>query len=204
MNIILLRENEMKKFIILALLLVVIVSGTFALDKNIGFGFGGNYAETKGTIDVFYSDADWTMTRSGAYIFMFFGISRFIELNLGYIQKWPDDIKIDGQSYNASELESTGALQAGIYGKFPITLGSRFVLFPTAGLDFEFTLDNSEEWWHELWLRGGVGADFFLGKKLFLRAHLLGGYAFPFGGDSELGVKSSWGFQAKLGIGWML
>ena len=189
----------MKKFIFLVLLLTVVVSGTFALDKNIGFGPGMNFAKTKGN----FQNADWTMNRVGMGGFIFFGISRFIELNLGFLGKFPDAMEVNGQSMSTYGVDSTFALQAGIYGKIPITLGSRFVFFPTAGADFEFTLGEND-WWHELWLRAGLGADIFLSRKFFIRAHALGGFAFPFGGEEGLGLKSSAGFMGKLGFGWML
>ena len=181
-------------------------TAAFTLDNNFGFGLGGNWADTKGTIS--YSGShDWSLTRYGGYAFIFFGLSRFFELNLGYIQKFPQEMQIEGSSVNVADIVNTDALQLGLYGKFPITLGSKFVIFPTLGADFEYTIgligDNSDDWWHDLWLRGGVGMDFFLGEKLFLRTHLLGGYAIPFGGKERLGLSHSWGALAKVGIGWM-
>lgn len=190
----------MKKFLALALFLALVTSsGVFALDNNFGFGFGGNWATASGND----GRADWSMDRYGGYAFLFFGISRFIELNLGYMEKFPQGITYAGSYYGAGGYdENSGALQLGIYGKYPIPLGSRFVFFPTAGADFEFSL--GDDWWHDLWLRGGVGMDIFLGERFFLRTHLLAGYALPIGGiKDEMGVESSWGAQIKFGIGWM-
>ena len=196
----------MKKFFALVLFLVVMSTVAFAMDNNFGFGLGANWADTSGTIN-YYGSHDWSIARYGGYGFIFFGISRFIELNLGYIQKFPQEMQVEGYSVSTNDLDITDALQFGIYGKFPIPLGSRFVIFPTLGADLEYTLGllggNAEDWWHEIWLRGGVGMDFFLGEKLFLRAHFLGGYAIPFGGDEDLGLSHSLGAQVKLGLGWM-
>jgi hypothetical protein len=195
----------MKKVFALVLFLVVMSTVAFAMDNNIGFGIGGNFASTNGsTFHMF----DYTMNRYGAYAFVFLGISRFFEINLGYMEKFPDGIEYAWGNEDApGEIENFGALQLGLYGKYPIPLGSKFVFFPTIGADFEYSLDDSSEsyWklWNELWLRAGIGFDFFLGQKFFLRTHLLAGYAFPLGGDPDWGVKSAWGGQVKLGLGWM-
>ena len=192
----------MKRIIVLALFLVVLASGVFALDNNWGFGGGYNYSTTTGNMYGY----DWSMDRYGFNAFLFFGISRFIELNVGYVQKVPEGIWVDGYySSVAGQVEDAGALQAGIYGKIPIPLGTRFVFFPTLGADFEFTLfsDGQSEWWHDLWLRAGVGLDFFITEKFFLRWHALGGYAFSFGGDPDLNAQNGFGLLTKLGIGWM-
>jgi hypothetical protein len=199
-------EKGMKKLFVLVFFLLVISTAVFALDNNFGFGLGANWADTSGTIS-YYGSHDWSVSRYGGYAFLFFGITRFIELNLGYIQKFPQEMQVEGSSVGITDLDSTDALQFGLYGKFPIPLGNRFVIFPTLGADFEYTLGliggDSDEWWHDLWLRGGVGMDFFLGEKLFLRAHFLGGYAIPFGGEERLGLDHSLGAQVKLGLGWM-
>ena len=186
----------MKKFLVLGLLLVVLASGAYSLDRNFGFGLGGNYSNSNGKAGGY----SWNMDRSGVYLFGFFGISQFIELNLGIIEKYVDELSIGGQKTGFGGELST-ALQLGIYGKWPFPLGTNFVFFPTAGVDFEFSLD--EDWWNEFWFRGGVGMDFFPGQKFFIRAHLLFGYGLPFGGDEDLGVKDSIGAQIKLGVGWM-
>jgi len=200
----------MRKYIVLALLLLVMASGAFALDSNIGLGAGFNYASTYGTFDDYGYSEDWEMLRSGVYFFAFYGFNRFFEVNLGIMLKQPQDIIVEGESYGDAVLDDAIALQFGIYGKYPFPLGSRFVLFPTLGVDFELSFSNGSDidymvdWWHDLWLRGGIGMDVFITERLFLRGHLLYGAALAIGGDPELGTSWSQGFLGKLGVGWML
>ena len=181
----------MKKFIALALLLFVIATGAFAMDRNFGFGVGYNM----GTADNDYYNDDFYY--AGIYLFGFFGINRFIELNLGLIEKWY-------YQYDYFDYSMTGmtALQLGIYGKYPFSLGSNFVLFPTAGVDFEFDVFDGDLW-HEFCIRGGLGMDLFLSERFFLRGHLLYGFGFPISDSSWYQIGSSSGFQAKLGLGRM-
>jgi hypothetical protein len=192
----------MKKFIVLVLLLAIVASGAFALDRNWGFGMGIYSSTTHGTI----ANQDWEIARLGTPMFLFFGLNRFMELNLGMTFKYPYYFEVNGREVDAWDLGSTFALQAGLYGKWPIPLGRRFVFFPTVGADFEFSfLDEYEgmEWWHDLWLRAGAGMDFFLGQRFFLRSHLLFGVGIPFGGEEGIGLSYSTGFKMKFGLGWM-
>jgi hypothetical protein len=201
----------MKKLIVLALFLTIAVSGAFAQDKAFGGGILYNNTSTSGSDDYGY---DWTMSRNGFGAFAFFGLGRFWEFNLGFLYKNPSEIKVkyEGESYTmkGSEiaLEGAGALQLGIYFKYPIPLSDMFVFFPTAGFDFEFSLSSEEyngwEWWHDLWLRAGLGLDVFFTEKIFLRSHLIYGAAIPVGGPSDLGLSFGHGLLIKLGLGWML
>ena len=202
----------MKKAIILFLCLVVMGTGLFALDKAAGFGLLYNYSTTLGSFTDYDGLNEWKLTRNGFGFFGFFGFNQYTELNLGLLYKNPDTVSLTygGNTYKESAsdwLESTLALQLGLYFKWPIPLGSRFVLFPTLGADFEFTLGGSSDeywtWWHDLWLRGGLGMDIFLTDSMFLRGHLIYGAALPLGGDSEVGLDFSHGLLVKFGLGWM-
>ena len=55
------------------------------------------------------------------------------------------------------------------------------------------------QWWDDIWLRAGLGADFFISDRLFVRGHLIYGVGLPvFGaGDEEL----THGLLVKLGVG---
>ena len=200
----------MKRSILFALCLVVLASGVFALDRAIGGGILYNNTSTSGKDSYDYK---WTMTRNGFGAFAFFGISQFWELNLGFLYKDPSSLGVASseysETYSASDmdLEGTGALQLGIYGKYPIPLSSMFVFFPTGGLDIEISTSNETwggwKWWHDLWLRAGVGLDMFFTEKMFLRGHLIYGAAIPFGGEESLGLKFGHGLLLKVGLGWM-
>jgi hypothetical protein len=106
-------------------------------------------------------------------------------------------------------IESTTALQIGIYGKYPIVMSDALVIFPTAGIDYEFTIGGNIDaatgwkWWDDLWIRAGIGADYFLNEAMFLRGHVIYGAAIPVGGDGFLGLKTGHGLLIKVGLGWM-
>jgi hypothetical protein len=220
----------MKKLVVLAVCLMVVASGTFALDKAVGGGFLFNASFTNGNASETYSytyydyyngivteydtyNYDWTMSRTGFGAFGFFGLGRFLELNLGFLYKNPNKLKIteDGETYtlNKSEMDikSSAALQFGLYGKYPVPISDTFVFFPTIGADFELSLNSEEwygwKWWHDLWIRGGVGLDIFFTERLFLRTHAIYGVAIPVGGNDDLGLKFGHGLLVKAGIGWM-
>jgi len=200
----------MKKFIALALFLILITSGAFAMDKAIGGGLLFNHSKTSGTFkNLLYAGDkwDWTMSRNGFGGFAFFGLGRFIELNFGIMYKNPQELSLES-SYGSGTrkakdagLEGTSALQFGVYFKYPFVLTDRFVLFPTAGIDYELTL-STDDWWDDLWLRLGAGVDFFLGERVFLRGHFIYGVGVPIGED-YLNLKITHGLLIKVGIGFM-
>ncbi|MDR0455982.1 MAG: hypothetical protein LBH20_04780 [Treponema sp.] len=159
----------MKRLVMLALCLLVLVSGAFALDKAVGGG------------TLFHNIEDnW-----GPGVFVFFGIGQFVELNAGV-------------SFYTFGDESFTSFQGGIYGKYPIPLSDMFVFFPTAGLDIEYASigGNSDIL---LWGRGGLGLDIFFSERLFLRTHVIAGYAYDLTYDA-----SGFGMLIKVGLGWML
>jgi hypothetical protein len=205
----------MKRIVLCALCMAVLASGAYALDKTFGGGILYNNATTNGSTSNTYDGDpdDWTMTRNGFGGFVFFGVSPFVEFNLGYMYKNPSEIteKYHGQTYTVTGsdiyLEGTGALQFGIYLKYPIPIGSAFVFFPTGGVDFEFSMSSEEyngwEWWHDLWLRAGIGLDVFFSDSLFLRSHFIYGAAVPVGGSEDLGLQFGHGLLIKIGLGFM-
>ena len=220
----------MKKFAVLALCLMVTVSGVFAMDKAFGGGllfnagstiFSQSYSEYDYYYGNIYVSNDYELSRNGFGAFAFFGISQFWELNLGLLVKTPDTMKVsytyedDYEQISGSDsakvsdyLDSVAALQLGLYFKYPIPINDSFVFFPTGGIDLELTLggDSDWDWWSDFWFRVGVGVDYFINEKMFLRGHLIYGLAVPFGGfideyaDSAIGH----GLLIKFGIGLML
>jgi len=201
----------MKKLVVLAVCLMVVASGAFSLDKAAGGGLLFNASSTSGE-DVY--DEKWTMTRTGFGAFGFFGLGRFFELNLGLLYKNPNELKVtyEGQTYTFTDsdinIDPSAALQFGLYGKYPIPISDMFVFFPTGGIDFEISLNDEEwengwKWWHDLWLRAGVGLDVFFTERMFLRTHAIYGVAIPVGGNDEIGIKIGHGFLLKVGLGWM-
>jgi len=196
------------------------------MDKAAGFGVLFNTGSTSGQIDYvdygvdYYGNsgktsrtADWTMKRAGYGGFAFFGLGQNWELNLGFLYKNPTSLKLtmdkESETLTGSDLalEAAGALQFGLYWKYPIVVSETLVFFPTLGTDFELSLstDNYEGWvwWDDIWVRAGIGMDFFFSESTFLRTHLIYGAAFPVGGDSDLGLTFGHGLLLKAGIGFM-
>ena len=211
----------MKRFFVLMLFLVVMSTAAFALDNNFGFGALYNNATTYGhTKDQWWEDhyfnSDWFVQRNGFGAFIFLGLNRFFELNLGLLYKDPYNMREeydDGDEPWEGDPEnwsSVFAVQAGLYFKFPVTISDKFTIFPTIGVDGELSLYSLERgtflpegWWHDIWFRGGVGLDFFFTDTVFLRTHLIYGVGLPIGGLEDDNLTLSHGLLVKLGIGWM-
>ena len=217
----------MKKFVVLALCLVIFTTGAFAMDRAVGggimFNSGSTLGQYKESEPGFSYTEDWTLTRTGFGAFAFFGLGRFWEFNLAFMYKNPQTFSYEstytymgvtetekGTETNLDNwLEGTGALQLGVYFKYPIPLSNMFVFFPTGGVDLEISTNTDKgtqgfSWWHDLWIRGGLGLDVFFTEKLFLRTHLIYGAAIPIGGETEMGLRFGHGFLFKAGIGFML
>ena len=179
----------MKRIIILVLLLLVMAFGAFAIDKAIGLGGMYNHSFTIGLQEYEDDDywKDWLLTRNGYGGFIFFGLGRYVELNAGFLYKNPltySEKYPDGDTWGEDVKgywEPTLALQGGVYFKLPLTISDIFVFFPTVGADFEYTIVTEDVWWHDIWLRGGVGLDTFFTQRLFLRVHVIYGAALPIG-----------------------
>jgi len=211
----------MKRTIVIGLCLLVLASTGFAMDKAVGGGllFGKTFSSGQAKDSDSGTTTDWKMDRTSFGGFAFFGLSQYLEFNLGLLYKSIGSITVGSQTVSGSEVEdmgikSTTAIQVGIYGKYPFVLSDKLVLFPTAGIDYEHTLggNNSDvedgwKWWSDLWIRGGVGADFFFTNALFLRGHLIYGASIPVGGDKAtndyLGHKVGHGLLVKVGLGFM-
>ena len=221
----------MKKIIAAALLLLFIGTGAFAMDWAVGGGVLFNMAWTNGlnegteyywTGSSYVYDFDWkddfTFSRYGFGGFAFLGLGRYFELNLGFLYKkvnkktatwtesyygvdyYTEDYEIDADDLNIP-VDVPLALQAGVYFKYPFVVSDMLVVFPTAGVDFEYSFDD---WWFsDLWFRGGVGLDFFFTERIFLRTHFIYGAAIPIGDETWDNLSVTHGLLIKAGVGFM-
>jgi hypothetical protein len=182
----------MKKITIITLCLLALGTTVSAYDMSVGFG--GVYGIVKDRWD-FDDGTNNVFTRNQYGGFAFFG-TRFTEFNFSVRLSANDFIKMDGTPGS----DTTLMLSVGGYGKIPIPLGTRVVLFPTIGVEF----DNVDEYIY-LWGRGGIGLDFFFTERFFLRAQGLYGYGIniPVSRDDETEVTPGHGPFFKLGFGWM-
>jgi hypothetical protein len=106
----------MKNIIMLALCMVVLASGAFALDRAIGGGA------------LYHNIED----NFGPGVFGFLGIGQFCELNVGL------------SLYYFGDEEIFTSFQGGVYGKYPIPVSDVFVFFPAAGVDIEYFTYSGE------------------------------------------------------------
>jgi hypothetical protein len=187
----------MKKIVILTLLLLALGTTVFAYDLSVGFG--GVFGIVNDIWDG-YEYFEYNRNQFGG--FAFFG-TRYTEFNFSL-------------RYSQNEWEvgsdQTLMLSVGAYGKFPIPLGTAFVIFPTIGVDFD-----AVDYFTYLWLRGGLGVDVFFSERFFLRGQALYGYGIEpflmFSKTAGLDYESySGGYEKvtpghgpffKLGLGWM-
>jgi hypothetical protein len=164
----------MKKFIVLVLCLLVLGTSAFAMDMAAGGG---------GLVWHAFAEGE-SLTAFGA--FGFFGLGRYVELNAAVLHLSADAVSVTG-------------IAAGAYGKYPISLSDNVVVFPTAGLDVETYFSESSI--TAVWLRGGMGIDYFFTDRVFLRGHLIYGVYLANNIGAE-GTKPH-GILAKVGVGYM-
>ena len=191
----------MKKITIITFCLLALGSTIFAYDLSVGFGAVYGIVKDRWDLD---DGTNNVFTRNQYGGFAFFG-TRYTEFNFSVRYSANDFIRMDGTPDN----DSTLMLNVGAYGKFPIPLGTMFVLFPTIGVDFD-----AVEGFTYLWFRGGIGLDVFFTERFFLRGQALYGYGiepfFLLSKATGLNYNDDWekvtpghGPFFKLGIGWM-
>ena len=181
----------MKRFIVLFVLLTFAASGAFAMEKTAGFS---------GVFDASFAGGDgWSVNRTSLGIIGFFGLSKYFEANLGFLINTSADGKSNGYSYSATK---TNRFLIGLYFKYPFVISDKFVVFPTAGVDFQYWIDNDSSTIHYIWPRAGAGVDYFLNQRMFLRGQFIYGVGIPVTGDSSH-INYVHGPQIKIGLGWM-
>jgi len=136
----------------------------------------------------------------------FFADARFVELSVGFFGGARDvhaswNLPV-GQGSGRLYEDSFFAFNLSLLGKFPIDLGRRgnVSIFPLLGiglnvlggseLDDDSGFPNELERWEAndltVRIKFGVGGDFNLGQRLFLRTNLLGFYRLPTSQERDL------------------
>ena len=192
----------MRKIMLMALCFLVLGSTAFALDMVIGGG--GLYGWTLEQYDHYdenHSLTDHQDNNASVYGgFVFFGLSRYMEASISVVlennaREWRSE---PGEIYE----DSGSKVGISLYLKYPLTLGSNFVFFPTAGADLQNNYGGLD-----LWFRGGLGVDIFFGQSVFLRAQAIYGVGFMqiYKGALAEGTTAlpAHGPLFKLGFGWM-
>jgi len=179
----------MKKKVVLVLLMATLLAGgVFAQEKFFSAGAGISLTPTFGSWEMLGT----TIDKSG----FDFGINAFFdakyaELNVGIlfgIQK----LDIPGSSREMN----TATLTLGLIGKYPFSIGDKFVIFPFVGLDYSINLSAKQdgddvyddasdraEYFNNLSLLLGVGFDYNLTEAIYLR--LKAGYGIVFNTKTE-------------------
>ena len=195
-----LKEFDMQKKIVLALLMTALLAGWAFAQSNFSVGggiiLGPTFGESK---NPFESRKD---SGSDFGINAFFD-ARYVEVNLGLLfnsTKQEDDDKSMDSTY----------LTLGVLGKYPFSLSDKVALFPFVGLDLalglgmkydgkeaEFDADHTmANYMNRLQLLFGVGLDFNLTEALFLRGEA--GYAIVFNSTDEANTIKEYGSDVTI------
>jgi hypothetical protein len=162
----------MKKKIIVLALCLTILGGTaaFGMDKAVGGGVAWRSIEDL----------------SGFGVSAFFGLGRFAEISAGFSR-----YEIDFGEWGSIDFIT---VQAGLYFKYPFPVSDKIVLFPTAGVEFEYDIEYEDTL---VWFFGGAGLDFFLTDTMFLRGHVVLGQGMY---DGEFFDALGTSFRLALGV----
>jgi hypothetical protein len=186
----------MKKITFLALCLFILGSTAFAYDLAVGAGGVYGYMD-----DVFHyksSRDEMSFHRNQFGGFAFFG-TKYTEFNFTVRMsknEW------EYWEYDTDETEFGGedllVLSVGGYAKYPFSLGTQIIVFPTIGADFDAVEGNLY-----LWFRAGLGLDLFFTERFFLRGQALYGYGLIFIEPENKTITPGHCPLFKVGFGWM-
>jgi hypothetical protein len=178
-----LRRNTMKKCISVLVLSALVAGGAFAVDLAIG---GGLLTDISGNNGIKGSDGGYDFY--DGYRCTSFGVQGFfdityVELGLYYAYgSMTRVVTVNGvkDPYGSRDAGSVGQFGFSLLGKYPIEVGS-VLIFPMFGIDYNIVLswkylgekvlgnESTSEWLSQFGLLAGLGVDFNLSEKLFLR-----------------------------------
>ena len=155
----------MKKLIAVLVVAFVAMSATFAIDMSAGGGLVFGSSTTKTEYDLGYGlSVDDSESNSLYGAFGFFDAT-YVQVSIGYVKVNSDN--------------ETGSVVFDVLGKYPFDIGTKFKLFPLAGIGYQkcISIDTGDEAdASHFVLKGGVGGDFAFTEKLYARATGLFGY----------------------------
>ena len=175
---------------VFVLALFCLATGASAIGMSAGLGASGAYYMTSGKYEGYGSSSD-TLTRRVPFEFMAFFDMSYFQLAAGYRMfnsaHQKTTVKGAGAGTNEADYkQSAGFISLAGYGKYPFKLGA-ITLFPMIGVEYDLAiaatdlngndLTGSEKTdTNEFWFKGGVGADFSITPRLYLRPELIVGY----------------------------
>ncbi|MDR2617436.1 MAG: hypothetical protein LBC62_01075 [Treponema sp.] len=203
----------MKKLVVFGTALLLCASAAFATNFTPSIGIG-----TQASIDIVHSEIGSLEDTDS-----FGNWSGFLFLDAVFAEL---DVSIGRYSY-PGDLNGIN-MGFGIYGKYPIALGSRFSLFPMLGVDYQLMLsanhddtslsgnakDDVRDKFNAFRIKAGLGGDFSLTEALYLRGEFLWGFKFKSQGERDLvdaydklGIDASivtHGPTFKIGLGYKI
>jgi len=195
-----------KKGLIILVLVAIVTGGAFAhvpFDLSVGGGgfFGNDFGGgIEGSVDAFLLKIEMSqkMPYLGGGGFVFFDAT-YGELSLGFFGgsgamdvKAEDSLGLLGNESYKSDT-TVMSLNIGLLGKYPFAITNKLTIFPLLGIDYQIVLNvkiddakiddldsSSTKSVHfsALWSKTGIGADFSITPKIFLRAEALYGVRF--------------------------
>jgi len=198
----------------LALALFLVLLPAFAFGLGFAYGGGGslNFSPVSfnGTYTGTYSSATSQVTSQASATSLQFFDATYVVLQLGYFLNRGSTEPTAASTDTAFAAVLTG-LSVGLAAKYPFTFGP-VAFFPIVGLEYVLNLSYVDDKGNdmkaklsapasslnELWVKGGVGVDVFLGD-LFFRPMVLGGFK-PFGTTTVTSTYPK--ASLTLGIGW--
>jgi len=185
-----------KKVVLVLLLAALIAGGAFAQEKFLSAGGGlvlvPSFGEVKYEMSYFGMSFNETskLSRFGIGVNAFFDV-KYAELNIGLLfgrQK-------ETSSGHTSEMDLS-EITLGLIGKYPINITDRIVLFPFAGLDVNFNLEDKDV---------ETGEDEDLGKDAngnnYTRADVYTSLSLLFGVGFDFGFTESVYLRTEVGYG---
>jgi hypothetical protein len=149
--------------------------------------------------DAGYKATDYNSTLVGGGFYGFFDAT-YIEANLGLLLGNENyDKKLSGKlgDLDFSKGYDITALKIGIFGKYPFQVGGKAAVFPMIGLDImlplggkilgkdkndsEFDSESRSDFdkmFTQVWVKFGVGADFYATDNVFIRPEFMYGIRF--------------------------
>ena len=184
----------MKKMLIGLIFVLLTTFNGFAFDFELGFGGGGIFEMGFSNVDIKASNGTYhdRPKSSGGGFFFFFDMT-YLETILGFSSfSYKPDANVRAYDLWSEEYDWT-SMTFGLYGKIPFeVVRYHWTLFPVFGFDIQFfqeesiggnTYDRdnlvydglSEEYFDDVWIRAGLGSDFYIGDLLYLRGEFLWG-----------------------------
>lgn len=189
----------MNKVILLAVLLIAITAASFGTEINFGIGVGINYQGAYGMTFKWQETSPLGFVENSDFGAALFLDATYAELDIigyyGYTRYTYEN--------GARPIQDASgfALETALLGKYPFTLKS-FTLFPLLGITYQFGF-----WAGGLGFLGGVGADFPLKDRIYLRTEFLFGIRlWGTNGKDHNFADSTPGLvpKVKVGVGYAL